>query len=865
MAHGIHYLSEKRTFHMKSNIDAKNRSVELLLPVGNMEMALAAIHNGASAIFLGMPGFNARGRSHDFDLKTLEEIINVCHLYGVKVNVAFNIIIFEEELPSVITLLNKVLPLKPDALIVQDLGLARLVREMAPNQRIHASTQMTVTNHEAIDLLEDLHIQRFVLGRENSIADIQKIRLKTEKELEVFVHGALCVSYSGQCFTSESIGGRSANRGQCAQSCRFSYELHVDGTQKEMGSKKYLVSPQDLCGLAEVPELVNAGVDCFKIEGRLKTPEYVATAARAYRNALESPPEQSNSNYTKDKSDMAVSYSRGFFSGWLHGVNHQKLVNGTYSAHRGLEIGKIQSVATNSFIFETTAPQATEKLIAGDGLLWTKQNKEQGGFIYGVQRVSPGTYKVEFSRELKIDDTFVGALVYQNHNKELKRELSQIIEDKNKKKRLPIDVEIKLQVNQPLWARITDGEYTAEGTSAKSIELANTKGVTDDQLAEEFSALSGSVFKLRNLKIERNELSPLFIAHKEFKNLRQTLISELTNARIKGEKNGKPFHAPKSESDMMLWIAPQRNQVSAEISKFNLLLREKGQVLDLMKAITEGVLQSKDISSAILDFEFSRDYEECVRILKDLGIQVGLATTRILKPQEYKNIKILAGLKPDIILVRNLGALQYLNQEYLNEFELRGDFSLNISNHLTADYLLNKGLSTVCLSYDLNHNQVGNLLRTMDSSRAEVTIYQYMPSFHMEHCVFASTLSQGSSFRDCGKPCEKHQIKLKDQFSNWHHIKADPECRNTMFNAKSQSASKYISEWQKLGLGNVRYEALKERGQELLDKITAHIDFLHGLMTYQELMNKIGSIESYGISEGSLGKEVEYQSRKKYL
>ena len=204
------------------------KQTELLLPVGSLEMALAAIHNGADAIFVGTPGFNARGRSYDHSLDELAEIIKQCHLHGVCVNLALNIVIFENELSEVAALLAKILPLKPDALIVQDLGLAKLIREMAPTQPIHASTQMTVTNHEAINFLDDLKMKRFVLGRENSLSEIKLIRAQTDKELEVFVHGALCVSYSGQCFTSESIGGRSANRGQCAQSCRFSYEMIVD-------------------------------------------------------------------------------------------------------------------------------------------------------------------------------------------------------------------------------------------------------------------------------------------------------------------------------------------------------------------------------------------------------------------------------------------------------------------------------------------------------------------------------------------------------------------------------------------------------------------------------------------------------------
>lgn len=207
-------------------------SCELLLPVGNMKMCLAAIHNGADAIYVGVPEFNARGRSADHSVLELKEIIEICHLYGVKVNLAFNVVIFEDELDAVINLLKEVLPLGPDAIIVQDLGLAKIIREFSPEQVIHASTQMTITNFEAMTLVDDLKIKRYVLGREVSLDEIKQIRAKTDKELEVFVHGALCVAYSGQCFTSESIGGRSANRGQCAQSCRFEYDLIVDGIKK---------------------------------------------------------------------------------------------------------------------------------------------------------------------------------------------------------------------------------------------------------------------------------------------------------------------------------------------------------------------------------------------------------------------------------------------------------------------------------------------------------------------------------------------------------------------------------------------------------------------------------------------------------
>ncbi len=848
---------------MQNTHPSPHRKVELLLPVGSKEMALAAIHNGADAIFVGVPGFNARGRSHDFEIEALKEIIDLCHMYAVKVNLALNVVIFEEELDAIVRVLEQILPLNPDAFIVQDLGLVQLIRKMAPQQRIHASTQMTVTNYEAIQLLQDLDIKRFVLGRENSLDDIKKIRAETDCELETFVHGALCVSYSGQCFTSEGIGGRSANRGQCAQSCRFSYELHVDGMKKDLGNKKYLVSPHDLCGIEEVPELIESGVDCFKIEGRLKTPEYVATSAQAYREVLNEATggQRAAHSLPELKKNMAISYSRGFFSGWLHGVNHQKLVGAQFSAHRGYEIGTVVDVFKNVMTISIKDPLVYHNLLPGDGLFWAKGKVEQGGFVYGIDKLPKNRVRVEFARDMILFKDLDDAIVYQNHDKELKKEIAQSVEGKNKKKRLGIKVKVKLSEEEPLWASLTDGEFTVEGSTTTKAALAQNRGVSDESLTDEFGSLSGSIFKLDQINVERSSSASLFLPAKEIKNLRQQLVAELTEKR----QSGRPSQEIRSVSVVNDWITSKEahTEVQSQTPKLNVLLREKTQVQDLAAAIKSGQVDAKAIDTVTLDFEFGRDYQESCNELRTAGVKVGLATTRVLKPNEYRNLKVLAELNPDSILVRNLGALFYLTQEYKGRFELRGDFSLNVTNHLTASYLLGKGLSSLCLSYDLNHQQVQQLLEHSQARQMEVTIYQYMPSFHMEHCVFAAFLSEGSSYRDCGKPCEQHEVRLKDQFQNWHQIKADQECRNTMYNAKAQSAGRYLEEWKTDGLGFVRYEGLKEKGEELITKLRAHIDLLQGRLSFSEMVNRVGAIESYGISEGQFGRDKEYQSRKK--
>ena len=841
---------------------------ELLLPVGHKEMALAAIHNGADAIFVGFPGFNARGRSYDHELNELQEIIETCHLYGVKVNLAFNIVIFENELEQVVEAIKKVLPIKPDALIVQDLGLVTLLRQIAPQQVIHGSTQMTVTNDLAIELLSDLNIKRFVLGRENSLSEIQLIKKSTEKELEVFVHGALCVSYSGQCFTSESIGGRSANRGQCAQSCRFSYDLIVDGEKKNTVDRDYLVSPQDLCGLAEIPQLMEIGVSSFKVEGRLKSPEYVASVARSYKDVMNKTLNHevySETEINQFKQKMEVNYSRGFFPGWLHGVNHQQLVDGSFSSHRGAHIGRISEVLPQAVVIKTKNEMNLQN---GDGLLFVlnqskgknKSDLEKGSFIFSVAQKSDKTYQIGLDNGLKLDSSYLNAEVYLNHDKEQKKEVQKSYHDKNYFKRVPVSYQVTVELSQPLKITLTDGKHTVEVMSEAKMDLAKTKGITEEIISDELNSLSGTIFSLENIKFNWITKDPAFVSNKEVKLLRQKATEKLAQLRKESRIDGWDT---KLDTDYQL--KPRTPHLAKNIQKTKLvaLLRDKFQVSTLIEAIKKNQISIQSLDSVILDFEFGRDYLDSIQLLKNNQIKVGLATTRILKPQEYQNLKNIKNMDPDFVLVRNLGALHYFTSVNPLNKEIRGDFSLNITNHFAADYLLNKGLSSACVSYDLNSEQLNLLLQNADAQRLEVTVHQAMPSFHMEHCVFAAFLSKGSSFKDCGRPCEKHKVQLKDQFGNHHWIKPDHECRNTMYNAKSQTALPYLQQWQKQNIGLIRYEALYEQGKELIDKISAYLKVLDGEITVDQASQSLQTMESYGLTSAILGKQQEYQSRKK--
>jgi putative protease len=807
---------------------------ELLLPVGNYEMCLAAIHGGADAIYVGMPTFNARGRTEDLGLDQLKEIIDTCHLYGVKVHVAFNILIFEDELESAIQTLHQVVALGPDAFIVQDLGLAKIIKSIYPQQVIHASTQMTVTNEQAIEFLEDLDIKRFVLGRENSIKEIQQIRDNTDKELEVFVHGALCVAYSGQCFTSESIGGRSANRGQCAQSCRFSYDMIVDGVKKNLIDQQYLVSPQDLCGINEVPTLQEIGIESFKVEGRLKSPTFVGTVAQTYQKAI-----QGKKVSGDDIDNMAITYSRGFFPGWLHGVDHQGLVHGRYQSHRGVYLGKILGHDNRSIII-----QNGHQLSKGMGLYIynPKTNKELGSPIYDVKE-EKGKFRIQLSKDINISK-LKNEEVYLNSSPELTKNIEKIIKDPIQQRHVMVNIELIANVGSPLSYKISDGINIITVSSDVNLEPAK-KEIELDKLKKDVEAISRTAYRSKGTKLSLSSPQP-FIPNKVLKKIRQEAVAKLNDARISIDTKQANNYS----------FLTRENKV-AKNKNISFLLRDIEQV----KAFVDCAINSVNITT-ILDFEFGKNYEEALKLLQGKGINTGIATNRILKPGEYHHLNLLVRLKPDFILARNLGAFHYLKKKD-NDIKIRGDFSLNVANSQTANYLLNKGFETLTSSYDLNSQQLLHMLKGTDASKIEITVHQYMPSFHMEHCVFAAFLSNGSSFKDCGKPCEEHKVELKDQFGNHHYIKADQECRNTMFNAVAQSASGMIDELTQAGVSNFRVEFLYEQGPELTNKVNAYINFIEGNIDINELKEKINVFEKYGLGSGQLFKQDSYEDRKK--
>ena len=847
---------------------------EILAPVGNIDMAQAAVHNGASAIYVGSPGLNARGRTIDFSLEELRELIDFCHLHEVKVFMAMNILIFERELQAMENYLRDILSLCPDALIVQDVGLIKLIKKIAPNQVIHASTQMTVSSAEAIAETEDLDLKRYVLSREMSLDEIKQVRKNTEKELEVFVHGALCVSYSGQCLTSESFGGRSANRGQCAQSCRLDYELYVDGEQKELGGKKYLFSPQDLCGIDEVPDLAAIGVDCFKIEGRLKSPEYVASVVKNFYRAIENSenavPEvqavikQDNivhKESTKDKAspwkvkknlidnngvskeEMASTYSRGLYPGWLHGVKHQELVAGTYSSNQGFLIGKVLRPVFKDLKGPVVEAELDYSLSPGDGVLFfdPRSGRKVGGRVFFMKGDAIG-----FSRDMDMGElrkVTPNWEVFRSSSPKIEASLQKTWKDKSLQKSVPLFVELSAEIGQPIHVKAwVSQDLKVEVMSEFILEAAQSREWDQEDFEKALSALSGSAYHLENLNIIK--LDAVFIQNKLMRKFKQSILEALSTERLLRinpcveTKINFPIHI-KDQSHLSL----------------KLLVRKESQ-LDQLQAL--------ELDAVIMDFEFGKDYKPGLAKIKEMGYRTGIATLRVFKPGEDHHLKVIKWLKPDVILIRNLGALHWLKKNMdISQTQLIADYSFNITNSMTAQWMIDHDLKTLHPAHDCNKDQLLDLIQQFGASPWEISLHHYMPTFHMEHCVFAGFLSNGNSVKDCGKPCEHHEVEVRDHKGARHFLKSDQECRNTMFNGTPQSASKLARELLDFGVTQFRLEALLEDSKTLAEKVRGYSDLIHGRISSEDLYEQLGVVEKYGITEGQLFNNTPFQDRKK--
>jgi U32 family peptidase len=815
---------------------------ELLSPAGNWECARAAVANGADAIFFGLAHFNARMRADNFTAADLPELMRFLHSHGVKGYCTLNVLIFTHELPSVAEQLLELEAAAVDAVIVQDLGLARLVKTLAPGLRLHASTQMTLTSPEGLDFAKTLQLDQAVLARELSLRELERFQATQPEQvpLEVFVHGALCVAYSGQCLTSESLGRRSANRGECAQACRMPYEMIVDGQLQDLGDKRYLLSPQDLAAVQEIPRLIALGIRSFKIEGRLKTPEYVAAVTHVYRKAIDAALAEQDLQQViseQDHYELEMTFSRGLYPGWMHGVNHQELVGALYGKKRGYYIGTIRRVEQDAVELE----QVPSHLKAGDGVVFENladTNAEQGGRVYTIQN-----QWLEFQRgKLHAERLKPGMRVFKTSDQVLDQHLRQSFQgDIPVRARHPLHIRVTGSVGQPL--QLSVGEVSVR--SAMPLETAQKRPLTPESLREQLGRLGGTGFHLASLdcQLEGHVILPV----SELNRLRRALVEQCQTALASQKKAKLPTqsstqaqHQLKTLLDSIIHqCTPQHESAPAQLT---VLCRTAEQI---QAALACGV------SELYIDFEDIRRYADIVQKVRaeQPAAILWLATPRIQKSGETGFFKLIERAQPDGVLIRNLGAMAFFRDLGL---PITGDFSLNVANPLTAEFLKTAGLRRLTLSYDLNLEQVLDLLHAAPPEWFEITLHQHMPMFHMEHCAFAAFLSEGKDFTTCGRPCERHQVRLRDRVGMEHPLKADVGCRNTLFNAVPQTGAQFYDALHSAGLRHYRIELLEQNAAETERILRSYQRLLAGQSPGQDIWRELKAQSQLGVTRGTM-------------
>jgi len=829
----------------------KSEHPELLAPAGGWDCLRAAVANGADAVYFGLPRFNARLRADNFRDEELPDVVTFCHRHGVKAYVAFNTLVFTGELDTAEAMLRDCSRAGVDALIVQDVGLVRLARKITPELPIHASTQMTITSPEGVEFARELGVERVVLARELSLRDLEKFNVETRMTndegghsssgirhsslpLEVFVHGALCVAYSGQCLTSESLGQRSANRGECAQACRMTYELIVDGEVRDLGDRRYLLSPQDLAAVEQIPALLERGVTSFKIEGRLKSPEYVAGVCQVYRRALDDAIAHREHRLGEaERYQLEMTFSRGLFTGWMHGVDHQRLVPARSGKKRGPFAGALARVGDECVEFDTAVP-----LKPGDGIVFDTggdTNAEQGGRIYQIKgrRYFFEHGRIDFSR-LKPGDR-----VWKTDDPALEKQLRQSFTGRIGPRRIPVNLTVRGAANGPLEVvcDLPSGAVTVK--SAILLQPARTAPLTDEKLREHLGRFGEHPYALGEL---RSELTgDVILPISELNRVRRELAFALDAAHQRRRDES-------SQTWREVFAAHGQSPVTSHQSHpaLAVLCRSMDQI--------EAALGC-GVATLCVDFEDIRRYRDAVALVRGRGgAQIILATPRIQKAGEQGFFKLIENAAPDGVLIRNLGAIDFFRAD--TGLRRIGDFPLNVANPLTAQHFIACGLERVTISYDLNIGQVLALLAAAPPSWFEITLHQHMPMFHMEHCVFAAFMSKGTSFLDCGRPCDRHRVHLRDRVGAEHPLRADVGCRNTLFNAMPQTGAAYFDALRGAGLRNFRIELLEEDAAESVRVIRAYQALLTGERDGEGLWRELRAQSQLGVTKGTLAEKA---------
>lgn len=644
----------------------KLKKPELLSPAGNFESLKAAILAGCDAVYLAGKLFGARAFSDNFSNDELIEAIKYAHLYGVKVYVTVNTLVFENEVDKFMNYIDFLYKNNVDALIIQDIGMMDLIRKTYPLLELHASTQMHIHNLEGVKLIERLGLKRVVLARESSLQLIKEIKQNTNIELEIFIHGALCISYSGQCLFSGLIGNRSGNRGSCAGSCRQKYSLIVD--DKKKNNQEYLLSTKDLCTLENIGELIDIGVDSLKIEGRMKSPSYVYLVTKLYRQAIDSYIENKKVSINLEElNDLKKVFNRKYTKGFLFG--EKDIVNAYRPNHLGIEIGKVIK-SQNNYVDILL----TDDLNINDGIRFIEDDI---GFIVtslfkNKKRIDHGTKGeiVSIYCKNKISNTKVVKTTDYLLNKNIEATLKD-------KRKINIEGSLEACLDKPLKLKITDGNNEVEVIGNKVAKSIN-RSISRERIEEQLNKLGKTIYNFNSLKIKVDE--DVFIPLKELNDLRNEATDLLNEKRLYQYKYLK--------EEYQINLPQFKEEQNYNIAIFNLEQYDK--------------IKNDNYKYIYMEQDLYNNIKDDRKVLK---------LSRVLEHHQPYSQKLLVG---------ELGSLFYR--------DILADFSFNVTNSYAVAFLHSMNVSQVTLSYELADSQIKDLIiayqkRYLKHPNLELVVY----------------------------------------------------------------------------------------------------------------------------------------------
>lgn len=742
------------------------KKIELLSPAGDFECLKAAVQNGADAVYLGASSFNARYSAKNFSIEELEEAINYSHLRNVKVFLTLNTLVKNNEFNDALELSKQAYELGIDSIIVQDIGLANYLLNHFPNLPVHASTQMTCHNLEGAKLLQNAGFKRIVLSRELSLDEIEYIKSNINCEIEVFTHGALCISYSGQCLYSSVIGGRSGNRGKCAQGCRLPYTLLEN---EETIDKGYLLSPRDLCSLELLPELIKTGIDSLKIEGRMKTPEYVATVTRIYRKYIDKI--YNDKPYIieeQDKKDLLQVFNRGGFStGHLSNKPNKELIFKEKPSNMGIYVGNVYNYNANKGHIKLTTQ---DEISVGDTITFERENTKYT--ISELMEMENDKNIVTASTNSRVTigrmkgNIRPGDKIYKIASKELSNLVKDICLVENIKN--PINAILDVHLDEPIKLQIFDKNYKVEIVSEDKPEIAIKTPITTERLEKQLDKLTDTPFYFKDIKINLDK--NLFIPHiSSINELRRTAINEFSK-KITDSYKRNLENIPNFEYNSESRIETENDH------KISLLLIILNLDYDYSK------LENIDKLYIPLKYFHLKDYSNIIKQLCD-KFNTYIYMPTILKPN-FRNLykdTIDKSLKEyDIkgFVLSNIGNFELL-KEYKNSYEFIGNYNLNVFNNATIN---NLDVNTITISPELNKDEI-NSIAINSNIPTEFIVYGNIPLMTSNYCLLGKT---NKCYPECTQKCKlNNKYYLKDRMNFLFRIIPDNiQTITTIYNSK---------------------------------------------------------------------------------